>query len=130
MSGSAAGEGLLGPDSPWFWSVVGVVFAVDVVLFGWWGVTVWRERRQASGTRAVSRRVARRPRHAPTGRAVVSAVSVQEIARRLDRERRERVVLARCPPRRVTVIRRVAPSADAGPDTAPLNPLGSPHDDR
>ncbi len=129
MSGSAAGDGLLGPDSPWFLAVLGVVWAVDAVLFGLWGVTVWRELRQAGDTRA-SRRATRRPQHTPTGRAVVSAVSVREIAKRLDRERRERVVLARHPPRRVAVIRRVAPSAEAGPDTAPFTPLGLSDDDR
>ncbi|MGH3904271.1 MAG: hypothetical protein ACRDTE_08785 [Pseudonocardiaceae bacterium] len=130
MSGSAAGDGLLGPDSPWFLAALGVVWAVDAVLFGLWGVTVWRERRQANGARAMPWRGTRRPRHAPIGRAVLSAVSVREITQRLDRERRERVVLARRPPRRVAVIRRVAPSVEAGPDTAPFTPLGLSDDDR
>ncbi|MGH4015136.1 MAG: hypothetical protein ACRDSL_14690, partial [Pseudonocardiaceae bacterium] len=86
--------------------------------------------RQVSGTRAAPRRATRRPRHAPTGRAAVSAVSVQEITKRLDRERRERVMMARRPPRQVAVIRRVAPSAEAGPGTAPFTPWGLPDDDR
>lgn len=130
VSGSAAGDGLLGPDSPWFLAVLGVVWAVDAVLFGLWGVTVWRERRQAGDTRAARRRATRGPRNVPTGRAVLSAVSVQEITQRLDRERRERLVMAWRPPRRVAVIRRVAPSAEAGPDTAPFTPLGLSDDDR
>lgn len=128
--GSATREGLLGPDSPWLWPVLGVLWAVDAVLFGWWGLTVWRERRQASGTRAVPGRPTRRPRHAPTGRAVVSAVSVQEITQRLDRERRDRVIMARRPQRRVAVISRGAPPPEARPNTAPFNPLGLPDDDR
>ncbi|MGH3793401.1 MAG: hypothetical protein ACRDSP_00780 [Pseudonocardiaceae bacterium] len=128
--GCAAGNCLPGSESPWFLLALGVVWAVDAVLFGWWGVTVWRERRQTGGIRAAPGRATRRPRHAPTGRAIVSAVSVQEIAKRLDRERREKVVLAQRPSRWVAVIRRVAPSAEGGPDTAPFTPLGLSNEDR
>ncbi|MGH3658632.1 MAG: hypothetical protein ACRDUA_18405 [Micromonosporaceae bacterium] len=98
-TGCAAGNCLPGSGSPWFLLVLGAVWAVVVILVGLWGITEWRERRPAGGTRAVPRRF----RQAPTGRG---AVSVQEITQRLDRERALR---AQRPPRRVVVIRRAAP---------------------
>ncbi|MGH4014680.1 MAG: hypothetical protein ACRDSL_12300 [Pseudonocardiaceae bacterium] len=67
------------------------------------------------------------PRHAPTGRAAASAVSVQEITRRLDRERATR---ARRPPRRVTVRPRLVPPPEALPGTAPCTTADERDDDR
>ncbi|MGH3905937.1 MAG: hypothetical protein ACRDTE_17415 [Pseudonocardiaceae bacterium] len=124
-AGCTAGNCLPGSDSPWLLLVLAVVWATVAVLFGLWGITVWRERErpQTSGTQ----RATRRPRHAPTGRAVRSAVSVHEITQRLDRES---AAQARHPPRRVAVIHRVAPLPEAGPDTAPFTPSELPDDDQ
>ncbi|HEX2298929.1 MAG TPA: hypothetical protein VHH34_10495, partial [Pseudonocardiaceae bacterium] len=97
---------LRGPDTPWLLLVLGTVWSAVLVLVVLWGFTAWLRRRKAGAASVPRRRATRRPRHAATGRAAGPAVSVREIAQRLDREAAAR---ARRPPRRVAVIHRKAP---------------------
>lgn len=116
-AGYATEDYLRGPDSPWLLVVVGVVWAAVLVLvLVWgataWGATAWRSHRSSGLAPGRARDGGRRPRHAATGRAAGSAVSVREIAQRLDREAAAR---ARRPQRRVAVIHRKAPPPGAAP---------------
>lgn len=117
---------LRGAGSPWALPVLGAVWGAVVwgavaVLVLWWGVTAWRKRRRTAGARKTPRDATRAPRHAATGLAAGPAVSVREIAQRLDREQAAR---ARRPPRRVAVIHREAPP----PDTEPIYRFSAPED--
>lgn len=111
-AGYATEDYLRGPDSPWLLVVVGMVWAAVLVLVVVWGTTAWRSHRSGGLAPGRARDDGRRARHAATGRAAGSAVSVREIAQRLDREAAAR---ARRPQRRVAVIHRKAPPPDTGP---------------
>ncbi|MGH4026538.1 MAG: hypothetical protein ACRDRV_18335 [Pseudonocardiaceae bacterium] len=121
-SGYTTENYLRGSGSPWLLLVLGTLWGAVLVLVVVWGFTAWRGHRKAGSTPAAPRSRTRRPRHAATGRAAGPALSVREIAQRLDREAAAR---ARRPPRRVAVIHRKTP-----PDTRPGNRFPAPEDSR
>ena len=117
------GPCLPGAGSPWFLILLGVVWAVVVLLAVAWGVLCWRERRpQRSSTRAAHRPV--------PGPRLRSARSVQEIQRRLATE----VAAAAKPPpaRNIEVLARAAAQAPPPPAGAShptqLRPPDDEHD--
>jgi hypothetical protein len=122
----AAGNCLPIAEAPWFPIAMAAVWAAVLGLAACWGAVCWREHRQCRP------RAAHRP---PRGPRLRSAVTVQELQRRLTTEAAEAAQLPR-PVRDIEVIhRRVVHRAPpplgrlASPDTHPFDPFGPDSED-